>query len=78
MSTEQESLALEDKRCAAMCGKDFAALDALFHVALTGKGEIEVTAGCTAKSLELRFPDVWTKGAKGWQFIAWQSTRLGG
>ena len=31
MSSEKEILALEDKRCAAMCGGDFAALEAMFH-----------------------------------------------
>jgi hypothetical protein len=31
MSSDKEILALEDKRYAAMCGGDFAALEAIFH-----------------------------------------------
>ena len=31
MSSEKENLALEDKRYAAMCGGDFAALEAMLH-----------------------------------------------
>ena len=34
MSSEKEILALEDKRYAAMCGGDFAALEAMLHVEL--------------------------------------------
>ena len=31
MSSDKEILALEDKRCAAMCGGDFAALEAMIE-----------------------------------------------
>jgi ketosteroid isomerase-like protein len=31
MGSDKEILALEDKRCAAMCGGDFAALEAMLH-----------------------------------------------
>jgi hypothetical protein len=31
MSSDKEILALEDKRYAAMCGGDFAALEAMLH-----------------------------------------------
>ena len=60
MSSDKEILALEDKRYAAMCGGDFAAIEAEIN------GQ--------PRSLRLVFLNAWTQTPKGWKFIAWQST----
>lgn len=43
---------------------------------VTGGAELDVEVNGEAKALKLRFLLVWTKTPAGWQFIAWQSTRL--
>ncbi len=40
---------------------------------VTGQARIELNGG---NRLNLRYTDVWVKGAGGWQMVAWQSTRL--
>lgn len=40
---------------------------------VTGQARIDLNGG---QQLNLRYTDVWVKGADGWQMVAWQSTRL--
>ena len=44
MSSDKEILALEDKRYAAMCGGDFAALEAMLHVYTHSSGLTDTKA----------------------------------
>jgi ketosteroid isomerase-like protein len=43
---------------------------------LTGAAEIDVETGGKVLNLNLRFSNVWERGAKGWQQIVWQSTPI--
>ena len=43
---------------------------------VTGQVRIEVVIDGAAKTLNSRYIDVWVKGAKGWQMVAWQSTPI--
>ena len=40
---------------------------------VTGQARIDLNGG---RQLNLRYTDVWVKGADGWRMVAWQSTRL--
>jgi hypothetical protein len=84
MSQEEEILALEEKRFAAMVSGDLGALDALLHQDLVythSSAVVDTKASYleairTGKTLRLRYLDVWTKTPQGWKFIAWQSTAI--
>jgi hypothetical protein len=54
MSSDKEILALEDKRYAAMCGGDFAALEAMLHDELLYTHSSGLTG--TRKDLRLVLP----------------------
>jgi ketosteroid isomerase-like protein len=43
---------------------------------VTGQVKIELLSDGKPKTLNSRFTNVWVKGAKGWQMVAWQSTPL--
>ncbi len=43
---------------------------------VSGQARIELLAASGTMVLNLRYVDVWTKGAKGWQMVAWQSTPI--
>ena len=43
---------------------------------VTGQVRIELLADGQPKTLKSAFTNVWIKGAKGWQMVAWQSTPL--
>ena len=43
---------------------------------VTGQVRIELMADGQAKTLNSAYTNVWIKGAKGWQMVAWQSTPL--
>ena len=43
---------------------------------VTGHVRIELLSGGQPKQLESRYTNVWVKGAKGWQMVAWQSTPI--
>ena len=43
---------------------------------VTGKVRIELLSEGKPKTLNSRFTNVWVKGARGWQMVAWQSTPL--
>ena len=43
---------------------------------VTGQVRIELLSSGQPRKLNSRFTNVWVKGAKGWQMIAWQSTPL--
>jgi len=43
---------------------------------VTGQVRIDILVEGVAKNLNSRFTNVWVKGAKGWQFVAWQSTPM--
>lgn len=43
---------------------------------VTGQVWIDILVDGNAKTLNSRFTDVWVKGAKGWQMVAWQSTPI--
>jgi ketosteroid isomerase-like protein len=43
---------------------------------VTGQVRIELLSEGKPKTLNSRFTNVWVKGAKGWQMVAWQSTPL--
>jgi ketosteroid isomerase-like protein len=43
---------------------------------VTGQVRIEAVIEGQARTLNSRYIDVWTKGAKGWQMSAWQSTPI--
>ena len=86
MTVDRDILAREDKRCAAMTGRDADALAALLHDDLvraygdtafvTGRAEIEVDVNGQHKSLRLRYLDAWTRTPQGWKFVAWQWTGI--
>ena len=43
---------------------------------ITGRVKIELVADGQPKTLNSAFTNVWIKGARGWQMVAWQSTPL--
>ena len=43
---------------------------------VTGQVRIDIVVEGQAKSMNSRYTDVWVKGAKGWQMVAWQSTPI--
>jgi ketosteroid isomerase-like protein len=43
---------------------------------VTGQVRIELLSDGKPKTLNSRFTNVWVKGPKGWQMVAWQSTPL--
>ena len=43
---------------------------------VTGQVRIQLLSSGQPKKLNSRFTNVWVKGAKGWQMVAWQSTPL--
>jgi hypothetical protein len=43
---------------------------------VTGRARIELQNASGHRVLNLRYTDVWVKGAGGWQMIAWQSTPI--
>ena len=45
---------------------------------VTGQVRIELLSEGKPKKLNSRFTNVWVKGPKGWQMVAWQSTPLPG
>jgi ketosteroid isomerase-like protein len=45
---------------------------------VTGQVKIELMSEGKPKTLNSRFTNVWVKGAKGWQMVAWQSTPVAG
>ncbi len=45
-------------------------------VIVTGQVRIELLSDGKPKTLSSAYTDVWIKGPKGWQMVAWQSTPL--
>jgi ketosteroid isomerase-like protein len=45
-------------------------------VVVTGHVRIDIVVDGKPKIMNSRYTDVWVKGAKGWQMIAWQSTPI--
>jgi hypothetical protein len=45
-------------------------------VVVSGQVRIELVADGKPKTLNSAFTNVWIKGARGWQMVAWQSTPL--
>ena len=45
---------------------------------VTGRVKIELLSDGKPKTLNSAYTNVWIKGAKGWQMVAWQSTPLAG
>jgi len=45
-------------------------------VVVTGQVRIELLSEGKPKTLNSAYTNVWVKGAKGWQMVAWQSTPL--
>lgn len=43
---------------------------------VTGRAKIEAIVAGTPRTLNNRFLNVWAKGPRGWQMVAWQSTPL--
>jgi ketosteroid isomerase-like protein len=43
---------------------------------ITGQVKIDLLSEGTPKTLSSAFTDVWVRGPKGWQMVAWQSTPL--
>jgi ketosteroid isomerase-like protein len=43
---------------------------------ITGRSRIELIAEGKPKTLNSAYTNVWIKGPKGWQMVAWQSTPL--
>jgi hypothetical protein len=88
--TDKALLALEERRFAAMIGRDFGTLEALVHDGLlythssgrvntaliNGRAPIEAEIGGQPKTLKLLFLNAWTRTPQGRQFVAWQSTPL--
>ena len=44
---------------------------------ITGLAKVEVSVSGRDLKFELKFTDVYINGSKGWQMVAWQSTRTG-
>jgi len=45
---------------------------------VTGQVRIELLSDGKPKTLNSAYTNVWIKGVKGWQMVAWQSTPLAG
>ena len=45
-------------------------------VVVTGQVRIDILIDGKPKIMNSRYTDVWVKGAKGWQMVAWQSTPI--
>ena len=45
-------------------------------VIVTGQVRIDILIDGKPKIMNSRYTDVWVKGAKGWQMVAWQSTPI--
>jgi len=45
-------------------------------VVVTGQVRIDILVDGKPKIMNSRYTDVWVKGAKGWQMVAWQSTPM--
>jgi ketosteroid isomerase-like protein len=45
-------------------------------VVVTGQVRIDILIDGKPKIMNSRYSDVWVKGAKGWQMVAWQSTPI--
>jgi len=45
-------------------------------VIVTGQVRIDILVDGKPKIMNSRYTDVWVKGAKGWQMVAWQSTPI--
>lgn len=43
---------------------------------VTGHAHIHLLGANGPRMLNLRYTDVWARGAKGWQMVSWQSTLL--
>ena len=43
---------------------------------VTGEAKIDVIVGGNPRKIHNRYLDVWFKGGKGWQMVAWQSTPI--
>ena len=43
---------------------------------VTGHVRIDILVEGKAKVMNSRYTDVWVKGPKGWQMVAWQSTPI--
>ena len=43
---------------------------------VTGQVRIDILIDGKPKIMNSRYTDVWVKGAKGWQMVAWQSTPI--
>ena len=43
---------------------------------VTGEVRLDLLSKGTPRVITSRFIDVWHKGAKGWQMVAWQSTPI--
>ena len=43
---------------------------------ITGRVKIELVADGQPKTLNSAYTNVWVRGARGWQMVAWQSTPL--
>ncbi|HYG56010.1 MAG TPA: nuclear transport factor 2 family protein [Burkholderiales bacterium] len=43
---------------------------------VTGHVRIDLVSDGQAKQLNSRYTNVWIKGSKGWQMVAWQSTPI--
>ena len=43
---------------------------------VTGHAKMDVIIEGKPKLLNIRYTNVWIKGAKGWQMVAWQSTPI--
>jgi len=43
---------------------------------VTGQVRIDIVVEGQPKIMNSRYTDVWVKGAKGWQMVAWQSTPI--
>lgn len=43
---------------------------------VTGRARMDAVIAGTPRVLNNRFLNVWAKGARGWQMVAWQSTPL--
>jgi ketosteroid isomerase-like protein len=45
-------------------------------VVVTGHAKIDAIVEGKSKLINSRYTDVWIKGGKGWQMVAWQSTPI--
>ena len=43
---------------------------------ITGRAKMEAVVAGTPRTLNNRFLNVWVKGPRGWQMVAWQSTPI--